>query len=763
MPRFPVLRRFGLLVALALIGVPFVPQAGEAEAETAPARQPNVLVWMMDDVGFAQVSSFGGLVETPNIDRVAMRGLRYTNYHTAPICSAARASFLTGRMPHSVHIGGHATAARAFPGYDAHIPASAGTVAANLSAGGYATFALGKWDHLPNAHAGPAGPFTYWPAGQGFERFYGFLAADADNFAPVLWDNVSAAETPSDEDYHLSEDMADRALAMIAQRHGRDPARPFFIYWATGAAHAPHHAPQQWRDHYRGRFDGGWDLAREEILARQVELGLMPQNTPLAARPDSIPAWDALPADTQRLYARQMEAFAAALSHADAQFGRILDALEAAGELDNTIVIIVSDNGASAEGGPFGLYNEAQVTGGSPSSVEVNLPFYDVWGSRETYPHYSAGWAMAGDTPLAYWKQTTHEGGTRVPLVISWPGGIAAGGEVRRDFVHVSDVAPTILDAAGVALAEYVNDVPQAPMEGESFLASFAAPGDPRAGRAQYVELYGNRGLWQQGWSIVTTHRTATWDWNTAPTFDEPWELYDLVNDPGQTRNLAADHAELVAEMDAAFWQQVERFNVEPIHNLRDTAAESMRRVGADFMRRGGLWRYIGEVSGIPNELAPPINSRSFAMNARFSLARENPTAPMFAAGGAMGGMALYLEAGVPVLAVRELDGRLTRIAASHALGAGSHELQLEMRKGERLPDGRTHYAITISANGETLLQAEQALRIATFFGISETFGIGRDRGSAVLDGYRDGAFPGSIKELTFQFDTSEAQVQIVH
>ncbi|RYD97585.1 MAG: arylsulfatase, partial [Sphingomonadales bacterium] len=548
------------IVALALAGSALAgpaladPQSATpraAPAAPAPSQQrPNVLVWLMDDVGFAQVSCFGGLVETPNIDRVAAMGLRYSNYHTAPICSASRAALLTGRMPHSVHIGGHATAARDFPGYDAHIPAGAGTIAANLHAAGYTTYAVGKWDHLPNADVSTAGPFNYWATGQGFDRFYGFLSADTDNWEPQLVRDLTPIGRPQTSGYHLSADMADQAIAMIQARGAADPQRPFFLYWATGAAHAPHHAPAEWIARYKGKFDQGWDKVRETILQRQIARGVVPKGTRLAALPEEMPRWDSLSREERQLYARQMEAFAASLSYADAQFGRMLDALAAAGELDNTIVVVTSDNGASAEGGPNGLYNEAAVTGAG-LTVADNLAFLDRWGAPGTYPHYAYGWAVAGNTPFRYYKQTTHEGGTHVPLVVAWPRGIAARGELRGQFAHVSDIAPTLLAATGVPLAQTVNNVPQVPMEGQSLAATFASARAPGHEGPQYVELYGNKGLWQDGWQIVTSHRYRTWDWQTAKTFDEPWELYDLRTDPGQNTNLAVKYPERVAAMAA--------------------------------------------------------------------------------------------------------------------------------------------------------------------------------------------------------------------
>lgn len=758
------------LAAALFIAAPGHAQQAPAPVPAAPAplpdtqqRHPNVLVWMMDDVGFAQVSSYGGLVQTPNIDRVARMGLRYTNYHTAPICSAARASFLSGRMPHAVHIGGHATAARNLPGYDAHIPPSAGSIADNLRNGGYATFALGKWDHLPSDEVSLAGPFNQWPSGQGFDRFYGFLAADTDNWHPTLVSDHAPVATPERPDYHVSADLADRAIAMIRARESRDPARPFFMYWATGAAHAPHHAPADWIARYRGSFDMGWDRARAEILKHQVAEGIVPRGTRLAPRPDVIPAWESLSAGQKKLYARQMEVFAASLAFADAQFGRILDALEASGELDNTMIIIVSDNGASAEGGLDGLHNEAAVTGGSPPGVAGNLRFLDGWGGPRTYPHYSAGWAVAGNTPLRYYKQVAHEGGSRVPLVVSWPKGIGARGEVRRGFVHVSDIAPTLLDAVGVALAETVNNVPQEPMQGRSFAASFADPAANDPDRAQYVELYGNRGLWQGDWQIVTSHRIRTWDWDTAKTFDEPWELYDLKRDLGQNTDLASRQPERVAAMARLWDEQAARYHVPPMHNLSDTAAESMQKAQADFMRRGGKWRYDGPVGNIPQALAPPVNILGFTMTAKLDLANAETTGPVFAYGGQLAGIGLYLKDGRPALVMNAIDGATETVMAEAPLATGVHALELKLEKGSTAADRSTEYNVTIAADGKVVAGRRLRFRLASYFGIPETFGIGEDQGSPVLAGYRAGSpFPGGLSDVVFKFSaTGPAGVQV--
>lgn len=732
----------------------------DAKAQATPPIQrdtrPNVLIWMLDDVGFGQLSCFGGLVQTPNIDRVAKAGLRYTNYHTAPICSASRAAMLTGRNPHTVHIGGHATAAReGFPAHDARIPAEDGTIAANLRAAGYATFALGKWDHLPNEEASPAGPFNRWAQGQGFDEFYGFMAADADQFNPVLYRGTAPVAKPRNPAYHLSADLADQAIAMIdARTAAGDPARqrPFFMYWATGAAHAPHHAPQEWIDRYKGKFDGGWDVARERVLKAQIAAGIVPKGTTLAPRPEGMPAWNSLTADQKRLYARQMEVFAAALSYADAQFGRILDRLEARGELGNTMIAIASDNGASAEGSPEGLYNEAEVTSARPPSTAENLAFYEAWGGPRTYPHYAAGWAVAGDTPYRYYKQTTHEGGTRVPLVVSWPNGIAARGEVRRDFAYVDDIAPTLLDITGTPLAPAINNVPQAPMEGRSIAASFATPGDPRNGRAQYVELYGNKKLMWQGWSLVTTHRVKTWDWQTAKTFDEPWELYDVVNDPGETRDLAASEPARAARMAAEFDRQARAHNVYPLFNLSDTGAESVVRARADFARRGGMWHYDGPVGSIASALAPPVIGRSFKFSATLSDLADGGTGAVFAQGGQMGGIALYLDRGRPRFILNDLKGGSATVASDSKL-QGNVELQLDVQRSPAGTDGKTAFDVTISADRRILVRQTLRFVLPAYFGLSEVFGIGSDTGSPVLSGYDAGSpFPGRIGQVRFDF-----------
>lgn len=742
-----------LLAASMLCASPAIAQpAPERPPAPAPQREarPNVLIWMLDDVGFAQLSSYGGLIATPNIDRVAKMGLRFTNYHTAPVCSAARASFLSGRMPHSIGMGNHAATARPYPGYNAQIPAAAGSLADNLKAAGYATVAIGKWDHLPAEEATPAGPFTQWPVGQGFERFYGFLAADTDNWHPLLVRDQSPVQRPPAAGYHLNHDFADEAIAAVHARRAAPSLRPLLLYWATSTAHAPHHAPEDWIARYRGKFDMGWDRMRAEVLSQQKRQGVVPAKAELAKRPDSVPAWNSLTSVQQRLYARQMEVFAGALSYADAQFGRIVDALEASGELDNTIIVVTSDNGASAEGGEHGMFTEALLGRGRQATLEENLRFEGRWGGAESYPHYAMGWAVAGNTPFRYFKHTVHEGGTRVPLIMAWPKRIAARGELREQFVHVSDVTPTILEAAGVPLAASVNGTAQSAMDGTSFAYSFAQPGAPSRKGPQYVEMYGNKGLWADGWSLVTSHRLTPWEMTTMRPITAPWELYNLSVDPGQNHDLAAREPRRVAAMERLFASQASLYNVNPIGNIGEGMAETARKARAEFAARGGVWRYPGRVSNIMGMVGPPVAQLGFTMRARLSLPEGPVTGAVFASGGKLGGIALYIRDNVPVFTLNTIEGENVSIAATTPLPAGPNDLELRFAR----PKGPGDAGVSISAGTRLLASGTVPAATLQAFGATELFGIGIDSGTAVLPGATgDVPLPGQIDEVSFDFN----------
>ena len=745
------------IAALAVISAP--PASASAEPSASPPApaadtRPNILIWMLDDVGFAQLSAFGGLIPTPNIDRVAAQGLRYSNYNTAPICSASRAALLTGRNPHTVHSGGHAVGPRPYPGYDALIPASAGTIAANFRAAGYVTYAVGKWDHLPSSEMTPAGPFDRWPTRQGFDRFYGFLAADTDGWSPQLMKDSFPAPLSGKSGYHLNADLADTAISMIASRTARSPLPPFLLYFATSTAHAPHHAPREWLDRFKGRFDSGWDVARDMILQRQIAEGLLPAGTRLGPRPDGMAAWADLNADQKRLYARQMEAFAASLAYADFEFGRILDMLEASGQLDNTIIVIASDNGASAEGAYDGTHNEALFINNRSATLADNLKFIDQWGGPETYPLYAFGWAVAGNTPFRYYKQTAYQGGTRVPFILSWPQGIPARGEVRGQFVHVSDVTPTLMELAGVPMARIVNNVEQSPFDGLSFTYSIRAAAAADRKKAQYFEMYGNKALWSQGWSIVTNHREKTWDVLMSTPPNEPWELYDLSRDPGQTTNLADTYPEKVKSLARLFDQQARQFNVYPIGNMAEAFPYIQQAAQAEFARRQGRWTFTRPVSYVAERTSPPIISRAYRMTAKVGLATGRENGPIFAIGGSHGGIALYLKDGVPAFILRDLAGRAEIVRATRPLPAGVSELELTVDRSPKPPMTLQQVRVTIAANGESLAARSVDFAMPGTFGVDQTFDIGVDWGSTVSSDYAAGVpFAGTLDDIVFDFN----------
>jgi len=722
---------------------------GEEPRPPAMADSPNIIVWVIDDLGFGQLGSFGGVIETPNIDRLASEGLRFTNYHTTPICSSSRAALLTGRNSHHVHIGGHSAMAINFPGQDGRVPRSAGTVANNLAAAGYLTYAIGKWDHLPPGDASPAGPYTYWPSGQGFERFYGFLSFDTDNFQPVLWADHEPVSLEPDPNYHLSEDMADRAIEWINMRDGGTHRRPFFLYWATGAVHAPHHAPKAWIDRYKGKFDAGWDVMQEAILDRQKTMGLVPGSTPLPPRPDDMLSWNALSRDQQRMYARAMETFAAQLSHADEQFGRIVANLEKRGEIDDTIILITSDNGASAEGAPEGTFSEHLMANGILPDTAENLKHYDAWGGPDTYPHYPFGWAVAGNTPFRYYKQTAYEGGVRVPLIVFWPKGIAHRGKIRHQFHHVIDIAPTILDLAGVRQAVQVNGVDQMPFDGMSMAGSIADGSVGTPHHTQYFEMYGNRAIWHEGWKAVVPHRLKTWDFITPPPIsDDGWELYNLQDDINELRDLAAAYPDRLTELKAAFDAEARKFHVYPLTNTGEAQKVILAEQNKVLQRRNGVWRYTGPVMRIPESNGPPLHTHSFNVAAEV-LIPEQSNGVVMARAGAHGGMSLYLLNGVPTFTLRNLDLSTLRLSGDEVLTPGKARLEVSLTREQ--PGA----SVALKVNGKVVGSGRTRARMPVWIlSNSETFDIGADTGSSVSLDYRnDFPFDGEIEAVVIDVE----------
>lgn len=729
--------------------------------ESKPRQDvPNILIWMIDDAGFGHLQPYGGLIDTPTLTGLAQRGVSYTNFHTTALCSPTRASLLSGRNHHAIGMGAHAGTPSGFPGYYGRIAPSAATIARILQREGYATVALGKWDHLPQEDTSGSGPFTYWPSGQGFDHFYGFLAAEADNFAPPMWSDHSPVDpSKSTPAYHLTTDLADRAIEWITNLKASAPQKPFFMYWATGAVHSPHHAPREYIDKYEGKFNMGWDRAREEILLRQKRLGIVPDATRLPPRPDPIMAWDELNAMGKMVAARAMATFAGQLDHADHEFGRIVEALRRTNQLDNTIIIVLSDNGASAEGGLEGSYNEYRSINGVPTTYFDNEKFLDKWGGPGTHPHFPVGWAMAGNTPLKYYKQSAHEGGVRGPLIVSWPKWIRARGELRSQFHHVNDIMATLLDVTGIPLPATVDGVEQQPLDGVSMRYSFDDSEAPTRKKHQYFELWGNRGIWVGGWKAVVLHNTEPWNllnYANLEIDDSNWELYQTSSDFNELVDLAVTNPSKLNELKRLFDSEARRNNVYPL------APDSIGEKKARFVRiigdTGGRFGFNGFARRIPEVNAPPVNGRSFSIEAEIQPKSSGTTGVIVAAGGAMGGYALFLSEGVPTFCYNSYGEFTDCIRGNREIKPGRKTIlrfELDLDKSEADPgssgmSGVGKLFISDREIGKGIIQRTNSF----VFSPSETFDVGRDDGSAVSSEYDPAtAFPGEIGEVVYQID----------
>lgn len=727
---------------------------------TAPENAPNILIWMIDDAGFGQLQPYGGLTETPTLNDLARSGLTYTSFHTTALCSPTRAALLSGRNHHAIAMGAHAGTPSGFPGYLGRVPPSAATIARVLQQNGYATFALGKWDHLPQEDTSPSGPFTYWPSGQGFDHFYGFLAAETDNFAPSMWSDHTPVDPSKDNpDYHLTTDIADRAIEWITGLDSSTPDKPFFMYWATGAVHSPHHAPGDYIEKYKDKFDMGWDRAREMILERQKELGIVPEKTKLPPRQESIKAWNQLDGTGRKVAARAMEAFAGQLDHADHEFGRIIDTLRRIDRLDNTIVIVLSDNGASAEGGLEGSYNEYRSINLVPTTYADNQKFLDEWGGPGTHPHYPVGWAMAGNTPLKYYKQAAHEGGVRGPLIVSWPNGIQDHGGLRPQFHHVNDIMATLLDITGIPLPDTVDGVEQQPLDGISMRYTFDDAGAPTRKKMQYFELWGNRGIWADGWKAVVLHNPEPWNllnYANLRIDDSNWELYHTSTDFNELDNLAQSNPVKLEEMKRLFDQEARRNNVYPL--TPDSMAEQNARFENMIRKTGGRFEFQGGARRLPESIAPPVLGRSFTIDADVQPGTASDTGVIVAMGGEMGGYALYLKEGVPMFCYNSYGEFSDCIRGNRALQPG---MTSRLRFAFDHDDNSTGLqAITAGGEGTLYIDDRQIgqgvirrtnLRI---FSVSESFDVGRDDSSTVSSDYPPATpFPGHIGKVVYQID----------
>jgi arylsulfatase len=698
-----------------------------APEERPKKGSPNVIIFLLDDVGFAQVESFGGLIETPNIDALAENGLRYNNFHTTALCSPSRATLMAGRNPHSIGLGSHALTAMGFPGYNAIMPESAKSVANYLQEQGYVNYALGKWDHTPLYEVSQVGPFDRWPSGEGFQHAYTFMAADVHQFVPVMWNDHTPE--PYRKSVHLDQDLADRAISWVTGHKSIKPDLPFMMLWASGSMHSPHHAPDSHIDKYKGKFDMGWDEARKQILARQKKLGIVPQNTELTERIDQIPAWESLPAQEKRLYARQMEVFAAQMEWVDLQIGRVVEELRRIGELDNTLIFVTADNGASGEGGLAGTFNETYVLNGLQTPLEANLKNQQDWGRENTYPHYHAGWAMAGNTPFRYFKQSEHRGGQQDHLVVHWPNGIRAKGEIRNQYHHISDIAPTIMEAVGIEVPEEYNGVEQQPMDGVSMAYSFDDASAPNRKQRQYYEMFGNRAIWADGWKAVTLHaKRMPWDVNVVLPFeDDEWELYHVAEDFSEAKNLAKQNPEKLEELIAIFDEEAWKYNVYPLYD------DMIKRLGAQQDRLFGDQKEFVYFSPgairIAEKSSAPVKNRAHTIETRVDLTGKEEGV-IVAVGGMTGGYTMFVKSRRLYFDYNFLDG-VHYILKSSRLPRGETDLKFNFIKTK--PFGGTG---ELYVNGKKVDEVEMPqMHIATY-SLAETFDVGRDTGTQVSDLY---------------------------
>jgi arylsulfatase A-like enzyme len=732
-------------------------QAELISMPTAPAGAPNVLLVLLDDVGFGQASTFGGPVNTPALQRLADDGLRYNRFHTTALCSPTRAALLSGRNHHSVHTGAITEIATGFPGYDGQWPREAACVAEILKGNSYSTAAFGKWHNTPDHELGAPGPFDRWPIGKGFDYWYGFHGGESSQWHTPLYENTAPIEPPHDNPHwHLSEAIGERAIAWMRQQKAAAPEKPFFIYFAPGAAHSPHHVPKEWADKYTGKFQHGWDRQRELTLENQKALGIVPQSTKLTPRPDSIPSWDSCSPDEKRLYARMQEVFAGFLEHVDAQVGKMVDAIEQMGLRDDTLIIyVVGDNGPSAEGSLTGTLNNMKTQLGLPDDVSKMIEHIDEIGGPQHENHYPVGWCWAGSSPFQWMKQVaSHFGGTRNGLVISWPKRISDRGGLRSQFHHIIDIAPTILEVAGIREPREVDGVAQKPLEGIGMAYTFADREAPGRRSTQYFEMLGNRALYHDGWVAGCLHGRLPWETAGGASFDDDtWELYNIEEDFSQSEDLAAQEPEKLRELQDRFLAEAAKFNVLP---LDDRFAQR-----ADPTLRPSHIRGMTHFVYLPGTVRLPERSSPYTKNLHHTLAAEvvipngGAEGVLVCCGGLAGGYTLFMK-----------DGRLHwehnyynevhyRVSSTEAISPGHHVLSAEVKVDQQGKFG-TGGMVTLRLGKETIGEGRFEKQVAGFFTPNESFDVGCDTCSPVSNLYQSPfAYTGEIVQV--MVDTSEA------
>jgi len=706
-----------------------------------PEGAPNVLIVLIDDAGFGSSSAFGGPCEMPTAERLGAGGLKFNRFHTTALCSPTRAALLSGRNHHSVGMGGITEMATSAPGYNSLRPNSCAPLPETLRLNGYSTAQLGKCHEVPVWETSPMGPFDRWPSpGGGFEYFYGFIGGEANQYYPALYEGTTPVEpdrTPEDG-YHLTDDMTDKAIKWVRQQKTLMPDKPFFMYYAPGATHAPHHVPPEWSEKYKGRFDRGWDEIREETFARQKELGVIPQDAELTPRPAEIPAWEDMPDELKPVLARQMEVYAGFMEHTDHHVGRLVDALEDLGVLGDTLVYyIIGDNGASAEGTINGTFNEYFSLNGASAmeTVEMMAGNSEAFGSPHAYNHYAVGWAHAMDTPYQWTKQVaSHWGGTRNGAIVHWPQGIQASGEIRSQFHHVIDLAPTVLEAAGLPEPKFVNGVEQRPIEGVSMTYAFddASAAERRA--TQYFEMFVNRGIYHEGWTAVTRH-SIPWTMGTElPPLDEDvWELYDTNADWTQARDLATEHPDKLAELQALFLSEARKYNVLPLDDRR-VERFNAEAAGRPNLIRGNSQLLFSGMGRLSESSLLNIKNKSHAVTAEIVVPEEGADGVIIAQGGAFGGWSFYVHENRLKYCYSFFGVMRFTVEADTPLPAGEHQARMEFAyDGGGLAKGGT---VTLFVDGEPVGEGRVEHTQPMVFSADETADVGNETGTSVSEDY---------------------------
>jgi arylsulfatase A-like enzyme len=731
------------------------------EPVRAKAGAANVLYIVLDDTGFGQLGCYGSPIRTPHIDALAADGLLFTNMHTTALCSPSRACMLTGRNHHSNHLACITEGAAGFPGANGAIPFANGFLSEILLQNGYNTYAVGKWHLTPTEAASAAGPYDRWPLGRGFERFYGFMGGDTHQYYPELVRDNSQIDPPRspEEGYHLTPDLVEKARAMIADAKQVAPNKPFFLYFCTGAMHAPHHVPKEWADRYQGAFDDGWDAYREKVFARQKALGIVPEDTVMSRHDPDVPDWDTLPEEERRLYARMMEVFAGFLEHTDHYIGELIAFLKEIGEYDNTLIMLVSDNGASAEGGPTGSVNEGKFFNNVPENLAQNLAALEEIGSPKYFNHYPWGWTHAGNTPFRRWKRETYRGGTSDPFLVCWPKGIAARGELRTQYGHVIDMVPTVLEALGLEAPTTIKGVTQSPLEGHSLASCLADAAAASPHRTQYFEMMGHRALYHEGWRAVCPwpgpsllesgrHFGDLIDAAMLNQLDaHGWELYNVANDVAETNNLAASEQERLLAMITQWYVEAGKYNVLPIDSRGvQRLADPRPQIAPDRQR----YIYYQGTQMVPSAAAPTLLNRPHSISVELDIPEAGASGVLFSMGGNDGGFALYVLDGVFTYGYNYVAESYFYVRATSALPLGHHVLSVDVQ-----PTGPADVAagkgtpvhVTLLVDGEPVGEGDLPVTIPLSLGLAAGVAVGRDPGSPAVPDYQPPfPWPGRIR-----------------